>query len=148
MKMNLPKLLIFPAGLAAAIFGVIVMLLWNAFLPPLFGLPIINWLQATGLLILSLILFGGISGILGHSGGTSGRGRRNPFRDRWGATGGVIDNNTNICIYCGKCQQRCRHRAITVDKEHKSWEFNYEKCSFCGHCIEYCPVKSLKWLKA
>lgn len=39
--------------------GEIVRLLWNALLPPLFGLPSITFWQALGILALSRILFGG-----------------------------------------------------------------------------------------
>ena len=38
--------------------GAITMLLWNALLTELFGLPVISFLQALGLLILSRIIFG------------------------------------------------------------------------------------------
>jgi hypothetical protein len=39
--------------------GEIVLLLWNALLPPLFGWPRIGFWQALGLLVLCRILFGG-----------------------------------------------------------------------------------------
>ena len=39
-----------------AVFGVAVMLLWNALLPQIFGFPQLNYLQAAGLLILALFL--------------------------------------------------------------------------------------------
>ncbi|MDR2865624.1 MAG: hypothetical protein LBV68_08450 [Spirochaetaceae bacterium] len=57
------KLFSIPLGIAvmlaaAAAFGAITMLLWNVFLPALLGLPRLNWLQATGLLVLCRILFG------------------------------------------------------------------------------------------
>jgi hypothetical protein len=52
----------------AAVFGAVTMFLWNALLPPLFGLPILNWPQAVGLLILCRILFGGIAGGFGMAG--------------------------------------------------------------------------------
>ena len=45
-----------------AVFGVAVMLLWNALLPQIFGLPQISYLQAAGLLLLARILFGGLGG--------------------------------------------------------------------------------------
>lgn len=45
-----------------AFFSLLVMALWNALLPPLLGLPSITFLQASGLLILSRILFGGFPG--------------------------------------------------------------------------------------
>ena len=40
-----------------ALFGVVVMFLWNALLPGIFGLSIINYWQAAALLILARILF-------------------------------------------------------------------------------------------
>lgn len=55
-----------PIAIAAGIFvfGSVVMLLWNNLLPVLFGLPVISFWQALGLLVLSKILFGGFGG--GH----------------------------------------------------------------------------------
>lgn len=44
------------------LFGYITMLLWNWLLPPIFGLPAINFWQALGLLLLSKILFSGLGG--------------------------------------------------------------------------------------
>jgi hypothetical protein len=55
--------------------GLAVMLLWNALMPELFGLPVINFLQAVGLLLLSRILFGGVAG-------RRGRPRRRHWRAR------------------------------------------------------------------
>jgi hypothetical protein len=43
-----------------AIGGAIVMALWNWLLPSLFGLPVVTFWQALGLLALSRILFGGV----------------------------------------------------------------------------------------
>ncbi|HTS76699.1 MAG TPA: hypothetical protein VMG40_10875 [Bryobacteraceae bacterium] len=47
-------------GIAAliAIGGAIVMGLWNALLPPLFGWPTVTFWQALGILVLARILFG------------------------------------------------------------------------------------------
>jgi len=56
---------------AYAVFGVVVMLLWNALMPTLFAFPQISYLQAAGLLILARVLFGGLSG-LGHGVGRRG----------------------------------------------------------------------------
>jgi hypothetical protein len=74
-------------GMAAmiAVFGTVTMLLWNALLPPLFGLPLLSWLQAAGLLVLCRVLFGGISGGLGRIAGDARRGGANLFRGRWDA---------------------------------------------------------------
>jgi hypothetical protein len=55
--------------------GAIVLLLWNWLLPPLFGLPRLNFWQALGLLALCRILFGGF--------GFHGHGRRRRMRERW-----------------------------------------------------------------
>jgi hypothetical protein len=51
------KVLIFLIVVAASI--AIIMLLWNALLPELFGVKAINYWQTAGLLILSRLLFGG-----------------------------------------------------------------------------------------
>ena len=48
----------------AAGFGAVVMLLWNWLMPTLFGLDVINFWQALGILVLSRILFGGFG--FGH----------------------------------------------------------------------------------
>ena len=45
----------------AVIFGIFVMLLWNALLPNLFKFPEINYLQSVGLIVLARLIFGGIS---------------------------------------------------------------------------------------
>jgi hypothetical protein len=69
----------------AAVYSTLAMLLWNALLPALFGLPILNWWQAAGLFVLCRVLFGGMTS--GFRGGTFDRGRMrdNLFHDRWGA---------------------------------------------------------------
>jgi Ca2+/H+ antiporter, TMEM165/GDT1 family len=54
------------AIIGIALFGWIVMLLWNELLPELFGFAQIGYWQAVGLLILSKILFGGLH--FGHKG--------------------------------------------------------------------------------
>jgi hypothetical protein len=48
--------------LAVVGFGFITMALWNALLPEIFNLPVINFWQAAGLLILARLFFGS-----GHS---------------------------------------------------------------------------------
>lgn len=57
-----------PIAIAAGVFvfGSVVMLLWNALLPALFGLKTITFWQALGILVLSKILFGGFSRGHGH----------------------------------------------------------------------------------
>ncbi len=66
----------------AAVFGALVMLLWNWLMPYIFGLPELNFWQAAGLLILCKLLFGGISnGHHGHHGCCHGD--KNKLRERW-----------------------------------------------------------------
>jgi hypothetical protein len=90
MKKNV-RLFSFPlSGLCIvamiAVFGTLTMLLWNALLPPLFGLPVLGWLQAAGLLVLCRVLFGGITGGLGSIvGDARRRGGANLLRGRWDA---------------------------------------------------------------
>lgn len=56
-----------------AVFGAIVMVLWNWLMPELFGLTAISFWQAAGLLTLCKILFGGLgSGHHGHGHGGHG----------------------------------------------------------------------------
>jgi len=66
------------ATAAAAVFGFIVMSLWNWLAPGVFGLHAITFWQALGILILSKILFGGFRGRPGHVGHWKGR-----MSERW-----------------------------------------------------------------
>lgn len=86
--------------------GVIVLLLWNWLLPPLFGWPPISFWQALGLLALCRILFGGFGGHGGHR--SSFRRRlaehcasmspeerkrlRERLRERWGLKGSASES--------------------------------------------------------
>jgi hypothetical protein len=66
-------------GIAAvAVFGFVVMSLWNWLAPAVFGLHTITFWQGLGMLILSKILFGGFRGRPGN--GAHWRYRMN---DRW-----------------------------------------------------------------
>ena len=66
--------------LAVAGFSFIVMLLWNALLPDIFGIVSINFWQALGLLVLARILFGGIGAGIGKH---FHHHRHNPMHDKW-----------------------------------------------------------------
>jgi hypothetical protein len=59
------KFIVFGAA-AIAVVGTVVMSLWNALLPDLFGWHVISFWQALGLLVLSKILLGGWHGRGGH----------------------------------------------------------------------------------
>jgi hypothetical protein len=76
-------LLLAPLAIAVvvAVGGGLVMWLWNWLLPPLFGFPEVGFWQAFGLLALSRILFGGMSG--GRSSRSSRWRRRRDERRRW-----------------------------------------------------------------
>jgi len=50
------------AALFVAVFGFVVMRLWNWLAPALFGWHVIGFWQAIGILVLSKILFGGFRG--------------------------------------------------------------------------------------
>jgi len=54
--------------MAIAVFGFVVMSLWNWLAPAVFGLSAITFWQALGILILSKILFGGFRGRPGYGG--------------------------------------------------------------------------------
>lgn len=62
-----------------ALFGFVVMSLWNWLMPALFGWHLITYWQAVGILILSKILFGGFRG------GRPGRRMywRHRMKERW-----------------------------------------------------------------
>jgi len=55
------KIVVFVA-LAVTVFSFVVRALWNWLMPALFGLHLISFWQALGLLVLSKILFGGFRG--------------------------------------------------------------------------------------
>lgn len=65
--------------LATTVMGLVVMFLWNALMPQLFGLHTLTFWQALGLLVLAKLLFGGFHR---HSGGGYGRWRHR-MRERW-----------------------------------------------------------------
>ncbi|WP_400194145.1 hypothetical protein, partial [Hymenobacter sp. B81] len=59
------------AALCVALAGFVVMALWNWLMPAIFGLPLLSFGQALGLLVLCKILFGGFRG--GPAGGWKAR---------------------------------------------------------------------------
>ena len=66
---------VFAAGLFALAFGVLVMVLWNWLMPPLFGLPAVTYWQAFGLIILAKLIFGAFGGFGGRRHAWNGHGR-------------------------------------------------------------------------
>jgi len=71
-----------PIAIAAGvfIFGSVVMLLWNALLPAVFGISTITFWQALGILVLSKILFGGFGG---HRGYQKYHSHSPEWREKW-----------------------------------------------------------------
>jgi hypothetical protein len=70
---------------AIAGFSAVVMLLWNWLVPFIFGLAVINFWQAIGLLALARLLFSGFGSKIAFGGhGRRGGGcGKNPIRERW-----------------------------------------------------------------
>ncbi len=66
----------------ATVLGFVVMQRWNHVLTSVVQVPLIDFWQALGLLILSKILFGGIRGKWGGSGDCRG-GWKSEMREKW-----------------------------------------------------------------
>jgi len=47
------------------------------------------------------------------------------------------------CIHCRKCFKSCEDAAIVWNKERAIPEFDIEKCTLCGKCIEACEQNTL-----
>jgi len=62
-------------------FGIVVMALWNWLMPAIFGLAVISFWQALGILILSKLLFGNFR--LGHGKHGGWKRGENPIHDKW-----------------------------------------------------------------
>lgn len=67
------------AVLFAFLFGYFAMLLWNWLMPTLFGITIINYWQAVGLIVLARLIFGGF----GHGGTGSKSYKKKWSKDCW-----------------------------------------------------------------
>jgi len=65
----------------AFVFGYFVMLLWNWLMPELFGLAIINFWQAAGIVLLARLIFGGFKH--GHDHSKKDSYHKKKFFDRW-----------------------------------------------------------------
>lgn len=68
---------IFIGGLALLV--LVTMFLWNSLMPGIFHLPLLNYWETAGLLILSRLLFG----FGGHHWRRPMDNRRNHFREKW-----------------------------------------------------------------
>jgi hypothetical protein len=70
---------IIAAAIFALVFGYLVMLLWNWLMPLLFGLTVITYWQAFGIVILAKLIFGAI--------GRGGRSHWHDNRKKWSPPG-------------------------------------------------------------
>ena len=81
------RLLIVPIMLVMiALFGAVIMLLWNVLMPQIFGLPALNYWQAAGLLLLMRILLGSLglgNGFTCHGPGEPFSRHGNKLREKW-----------------------------------------------------------------
>jgi ferredoxin len=52
----------------------------------------------------------------------------------------ITDTNTDICIHCGECVDRCFFDARIFND--KMMKYNQEACLGCGLCVTICPVEA------
>lgn len=104
------------APLMAVLFGaaitIVVMELWNWLMPELFGLDMISFWQALGLLVLSKILFGG-------------------FRFGWGCGCGGMSYGPPKHYWKKKFKKRMKN--MSADDREK-WEERFG--AYCGQSVE------------
>ncbi len=53
----------------------------------------------------------------------------------------IASNNTQSCINCGKCVQRCQFKARTL--QDGIMRFDQTRCFGCGLCVTTCPSGSI-----
>jgi len=57
------------------------------------------------------------------------------------ATKYISTNNSETCINCGKCVERCQFKARRL--ENGKMTFNRARCFGCGLCVSTCPTNSI-----
>lgn len=58
-------------------------------------------------------------------------------------TRGHVENDIDVCVFCGICSKKCPTGAIAVDRAAKSWSIKRFSCIQCGYCVASCPKKCL-----
>lgn len=59
---------------------------------------------------------------------------------------GRVTLSPDTCRSCSLCAQVCVSAAITfgrVEGDTYAWSYDPGRCTFCGLCIDYCPVRCL-----
>lgn len=62
----------------------------------------------------------------------------------WRTVRPKVDNE--ICVQCGICARYCPTACITVKKEEKTLEFDWDYCKGCGICANECPKHALEMI--
>ena len=57
----------------------------------------------------------------------------------------VAFNNTETCVNCGTCVERCQFKARRSVSD--KLVYNMAKCFGCGVCVSTCPTKSISLVK-
>lgn len=70
------------------------------------------------------------------------------YLDDLGVQADLITNtiaiDQEVCVNCGLCTGSCAVRALTMNRE--TWTLNYEeiKCVGCNRCIAACPSRAIQ----
>jgi ferredoxin len=58
---------------------------------------------------------------------------------------GHVEIDSDLCVTCGICALVCVSAAIEVVPLEAtcSWTYDPAACTFCGSCVEHCPVDAL-----
>jgi Na+-translocating ferredoxin:NAD+ oxidoreductase subunit B len=66
--------------------------------------------------------------------------------DFW-ATNYYATVNTENCIGCGTCVERCQVNAVTFDEKAGKSRINLDRCLGCGNCVSSCSSEALRLIK-
>lgn len=59
---------------------------------------------------------------------------------------GHIENDMDLCIFCGICARTCPAGALRVEKAEGLWAIDRFACVQCGSCTRACPKSCLSML--